>query len=310
MMRNILPEPTNHTAQRATTGVPGLDSILEGGLPRNRVYLVQGRPGTGKTTFGLQFVLEGARLGEVSLYVALTETEDEVRESARSHGWNLEGVSLTHIGSAASPEAQQTMLHSSDVALPKVTEALLSAIDELRPKRLVIDSLTEIRILARDEFWYREQLMLIKEQLIAVTNHGVKLVVIDNLGGYLAALWGGDEFLSLHLHELLTHLAHQGVTSFVIVTQHGLFGTRGSPAIDVSYLADNVLLFRYFEFEGTVRQALSVFKRRSGKHERTIRELRLGSEGAELGAPLTQFRGVLAGVPRFLGETLDGGREE
>ncbi len=128
---------------------------------------------------------------------------------------------------------------------------------------------------------------------------GVKVVVIDSLNGYLNAM-PEERFLTAQLHELLTYLGHKGVVTFLVLAQHGLVGQMESP-VDTTYLADTVVLFRYFEAAGEVRQAISVIKKRSGKHERTIRELRLGADGIKIGAPLKEFQGVLSGVPTYRG---------
>jgi circadian clock protein KaiC len=110
-----------------------------------------------------------------------------------------------------------------------------------------------------------------------------------------------ERFLVAQLHELLTYLGHKGVVTFLIVAQHGLLGNMQAP-IDTTYLADTVILYRFFEARGQVRQAISVVKKRSGKHERTIRELRLDTGGVTLGEPLADFHGVLTGTPSFRGE--------
>ena len=126
---------------------------------------------------------------------------------------------------------------------------------------------------------------------------GVRLVVIDSLAGYMHAM---PETHSLHLHELLTYLGQKSVTTLLVIIQHGMLGASVTGDADVSYLADNVLLFRYYEFAGEVRKALSVFKRRAGPHEYAIRRLTLGSpEGIGVGEPLNTFQGVLTGVPVY-----------
>jgi circadian clock protein KaiC len=132
-----------------------------------------------------------------------------------------------------------------------------------------------------------------------VTEHGVQTVVIDSLNGYQAAM-PEEHYLLLHMHELLQFLNRQGATTFLTVAQHGLVGEMKSP-VDVTYLADTVLLLRYFEAMGQVRRAISVMKKRAGRHERTIREYEIDSRGITLGAPLEQFQGVLRGVPSFVG---------
>jgi circadian clock protein KaiC len=126
-----------------------------------------------------------------------------------------------------------------------------------------------------------------------------KVIVVDSLNGYLNAM-PEERFLISQLHELLTYLGHKGVVTFLVVAQHGLLGSHETP-VDTTYLADTVLLFRYFEAGGEVRQALSVLKKRSGEHERTIRELSFGAEDIQVGEPLRDFHGVLAGTPTYLG---------
>jgi circadian clock protein KaiC len=133
-----------------------------------------------------------------------------------------------------------------------------------------------------------------------VERRGARVVVIDSLNGYLNAM-PEDKLLTIQLHELLSFLAQQGVTSLIVMAQHGLFGQMQSP-VDVSYISDTVLLLRYFEATGEIRKAISVVKKRSGNHEKAIREIRLGDRGIVVGNPLTEFTGVLTGVPEFVGE--------
>jgi circadian clock protein KaiC len=483
------------TADRVKTGVPGLDEILGGGLPRNGVYLVQGRPGVGKTTLALQFLLEGRRAAESIFYAAVTETRREMNQVARSHGWNIDDLpiwELTGAGKRARREEDQTVFLPAEVELEETVRPILDEIDRLKPSRVVIDSLSEIRLLSREPLRYRRQLLALKElffergctvlmidpsvgpesagiletliggllllekitpaygttrrrlavdkmrgvrfsegyhdyqirtggivvypRLVAaehaptptrepfasgiseldsllggglergtstlllgaagtgksslatqyavaaagrgersviylfeetigtwlarstalgfdaathvqdgkirvvhvdpaelspgelaarvrqdIERDGVQLVVIDSLNGYLQSV-PEEGFLLLHLHELLTYLAQKGVTTLMSVAQHGLLGPAMVAPLDVSYLADSVLLLRYFEAAGEVRQAISVVKKRSGKHERTIREFQLDKGGVRVGRPLREFHGVLTGVPTFVGE--------
>jgi circadian clock protein KaiC len=132
----------------------------------------------------------------------------------------------------------------------------------------------------------------------AVEGDRARVIVIDSLNGYLNAM-PEERFLTIQLHELLTYLAQQGVVTIVIVAQHGLVGTSMQSPVDTSYLADVVVLFRYFEAAGHIRRAISVMKKRSGRHESTLRELRMGSDGLWVGDPLTEFHGVLTGTPQF-----------
>lgn len=135
----------------------------------------------------------------------------------------------------------------------------------------------------------------------AITQRGVQLIIIDSLTGYVNAM-PDERFLSLHLHELLTWLGQRGVTPLLVLDHHGLFEPTTRPLLDLSYLTDTVLFFRYFEYQGGVRRALSVVKRRSGPHENTPRELTLGANGIVVGAPLRQFRGVFTGLPTYEGD--------
>jgi circadian clock protein KaiC len=128
-----------------------------------------------------------------------------------------------------------------------------------------------------------------------------KVIIIDSLNGYLNAM-PEERFLTIQLHELLTYLGHKGIVTFLIVAQHGLVGAMQSP-VDTTYLADAVVLLRYFEAFGVVKQAISVIKKRAGRHERSIREFRLDRQGVRIGEPLTEFHGVLTGTPRYVGES-------
>jgi circadian clock protein KaiC len=135
-----------------------------------------------------------------------------------------------------------------------------------------------------------------------------RLVVIDSLNGYLNAM-PDERFLILQMHELLSYLAQQGVLTILILAQHGLVGPMDTP-LDISYLSDAVVMLRYFEFGGTVRRALSVVKKRSGNHEHSIREFRLGGTGIRLGPPLQEFSGIFSGNPRYTGTVLPDGPAE
>ncbi len=133
-----------------------------------------------------------------------------------------------------------------------------------------------------------------------VNSKEIKTVVIDSLNGYQAAM-PQETFLLLHIHELLQYLNRQGATSFLTVAQHGLVGDMKAP-VDVTYLADTVILLRYFEALGEVRRAMSVIKKRAGSHEKTIREFDISEQGLNVGPALKGFQGVLRGVPNFVGE--------
>jgi len=485
---------TKHAPDLALTGVRGLDDVLAGGLTRGRLFLFEGSPGTGKTTIATQFLIEGARNGERCLYVTLSETEDELRESARSHGWDLAGIDLFELvppDSLLDEDQQQSLLYSSDLELGETTKRIFAAFEALKPDRIVLDSLSEIRLLAQSSLRYRRQVLALKhffaikratvlmlddltadigdktvhsvahgvvrleelapnygperrrlrvvkfrgrrfrggyhdfriqnggvtvfprlvsaehktsfsrdllksdmveldtllggglergssvlvlgpagtgkslltltfvaaaiargeraamfifdeelgllisrakglgidmQQLIdtgklvieqvdaaelspgefservrsCVEHHGAQTIVIDSLNGYQAAM-PEENALVLHMHELLQYLNRQGATTFLTVAQHGLVGDMKSP-VDVTYLADTVVLLRYFEARGRVRRAMSVIKKRTGAHEDTIREYRIGRNGIRLGEPLVGFQGVLRGVPTFIGD--------
>ncbi len=477
---------------KVTMGIQGLDEILEGGLPPDQTYLIQGSPGTGKTTLGLQFLLEGRKQGETVLYITLNETKKELKIIAESHGWSLDDVHLYHLtenGGLLREDKQQTVFHPSEVELTEMMKDLFHLFDQVQPGRLVIDSLSEIRLMAETSLHYRHQILALrkhfsekkctvlllddmpakeshshimsmvhgvielnqssvdigcdrrrlrvikirgmayntgyhdfsitpgglkvfprmiaaeyrhewKKEIISsgideldsligggldkgssmallgpsgcgkstvamqfaiymaeqgervaiyafdesvnmilmraeglgmnlkdkidknlvsirpidpaelspgefsqeireqIIDGGVKMVIIDSLTGYLKAM-PGDRLLMLHLHELLFFLGHHQVCTLLSMTQHGAYGEIISD-VDVSYLADAVLLFRYFEYQAEIKKAISVFKRRSGPHEKTIRELIMNkSEGIQISEPLRQFRGILTGIPVF-----------
>lgn len=477
------------------TGIAGLDDILEGGLARDHLYLIEGDPGTGKTTMALQYLMEGIRIGQPGLYVTLSESKTELLEIAVSHGWSIDGVEvfeLTPDETQLKPEAQYTVFNPSEIELNDTTNAVLAEVERLQPVRVVFDSLSELRLLARDSLRYRRQILGLKQffsgrrctvlllddrtaeghdkQLQSIA-HGVimmesadreygikrrrlevrklrgskfregfhdycikrggvevyprlvaaehlldfqpsqlksgieeldtllgggldsgtstlllgpagcgkstiavryavsaveqgmsatlfafdetlatlairgrglgldikqhvdsgkfvlrqvdaaelspgqfvheirdqvekrdlKLLIIDSLNGFLNAM-PGEKFLYMQLHELLTYLGQKGVTTLMTVAQHGFVGTNIDSPVDVSYLADTVLLFRYFEAAGEVRKSLSVIKKRSGEHERTIRELVMKDGRIVVGATLTEFDGVLTGSPTYRGK--------
>ena len=490
-MRGVVSETGR---QDAEIGIEGLDDILAGGLERERTYLLEGAPGTGKTTIAVQFLMTGAAAGERCLYITLSETEDELLATATSHGWNLDGIDIFELvppESLLDEEQQQSLLYSSDLELGETTRRIFETFERTRPERVVLDSLSEIRLLAQSSLRYRRQILALKhyfarssatvlmlddltteandrtvhsvahgvirleevapdygaerrrlrvlkyrgrrfrggyhdfaiqqggvrvfprlvsaehraafdrdlvstasdelnalmgggiergssvlvlgpagtgkslltltfiktaiergeraamfifdeerglliqralklgidlqamidaEQLTlesvdaaeltpgefsarvrhCVTARGARTVVIDSLNGYQAAMPGEHE-LVLHVHELLQFLNRQGATTFLTVAQHGLVGDMRTP-VDVTYLADTVILLRYFEAQGRVRRAISVVKKRTGPHENTIREYQIGSRGITLGEPLTGFQGVLRGVPQLIGE--------
>lgn len=488
------------TAELVQTGVGGLDEVLNGGLPQDRLYLIDGDPGAGKTTLGLQFLLAGVKNNEKVLYVTLSETKKEVEAVAHSHGWDISKVEIFELRSAAEIEVdnQNTFFHPSEIELGETTKAILDVIKKSNPSRVVFDSLSELRLLARESLRYRRQILALKqyfsgknttvlllddrtsdvgdldlhslvhgvirlEQLApeygasrrrlrilklrgvsfrggfhdfvikrggilifprliasehettheinllksgvhqldlllgggvdrgsstllmgpagagkstiamqyaaaaarngekaalfsfdegkrsilkrskslgleiekylenksislqqidpaelapgefinlvceAVEKQNARVVVIDSLNGYINAM-PEERFLIIQMHELLSYLNQRGVATFMIVSQHGLIGSNMNSPVDVSYLADTVLLLRYFETQGEVHKAISVLKRRSGEHEKSIREVAFSPEGISVGEPLTHFRGVLTGVPDMVKENSAQGR--
>jgi circadian clock protein KaiC len=136
----------------------------------------------------------------------------------------------------------------------------------------------------------------------AAITDGAKLVVIDSLNGFYQSM-PEERFLNAHMHELLAYLNQQGVLTLLVLTQQGMFSSNVPVVVDLSYLADAILLLRYFEFAGKIRQAISVVKKRTGRHERTLREFEITGEGLHIGDPLSQFHGVLTGTPQFFGDS-------
>jgi circadian clock protein KaiC len=476
----------------SATGIQGLDDILFGGLTPFRLYLIEGVPGSGKTTLAMQYLLEGVRNGESVLYVTLSETEEELRAMAESHEWSLDGVTIRELvpaEEALQPAEQYTMFHPAEVELSETTRTILADVEHLKPTRVIFDSLSELRLLAGDPLRYRRQLLALKqffrgrrctvlllddltsagrdlqvqsiahgvivlEQLLpeygadrrrlrvlkhrgrrfrggyhdyviaggglnvfprlvaadhrmdisenrmtsdipelddllggglergtstlivgaagtgksslaaqfAVANarrghksalfvfdesrntllsrmtglgidmqtpvdagtivvrqvdpaeltpgefahairreveeNGATTIVIDSLNGYLNAM-PGERYLTIHLHEMLMYLGQKAVATLLIGAHQGMIGTQMHTPIDASYLADAVILMRYFEAEGEVRQAISIMKKRGGQHERSIRQFTLQAGGIRVGRPLKEFRGILTGVPIY-----------
>lgn len=476
------------SADVLSTGIEGLDDVLNGGLAPGGLYAVEGDTGAGKTTLSLQFLLAGVRRDEPALFVTLSESAADLRWMAASHGWSLDGIEILELISSdeeLSPDSHYTMFHPSEIELTETTRAILAAAERIKPKRVVIDSMGELRLLAQSQLRYRRQVLSLKQyfvragatlvmvddpraenaemaiasiasgiitlereatpygafrrrlqvlkmrgrsvregyndcrivkgglevypRLVAaehtvsyaresiksglveldqllggglargtsslflgpagtgksslaaqyaraaaargehaaiflfdesiatytersaglgldvkglidagkftvrqvdpaelspgefahsvrvmVEKQNTRVVVIDSLTGYLNAM-PNEQLLSLHLHELLTYLGGQGVTTILLMAQHGLLAAEAESPVDASYLADTVVLLRFFEARSQVSIAVSVIKKRTGDHERTIRELRFEHGGLVLSNPITGFSGVLVG---------------
>jgi circadian clock protein KaiC len=478
----------------ASSGVAGLDAILNGGFTRGQLFLIEGVPGSGKTTLALQFLLGAVARGETVLYVSLSESAAELRATAVSHGWTLDPVHIFELPESQAyldPDDQNTMFHPAEIELVSTTRAVLADVERLKPTCLVFDSLSELRLLAGNALRYRRQILGLKQHFAArqctmlmlddltgqerdlqvqsiahgvilldhtnpdygserrrvrvvkyrgvnfrggyhdyvirrgglevyprlvaaehrqtvtgrrlpsgiealdsligggleegtstlivgaagtgkstlaaqfaaaaaapgeraamwlfdenpatllsrceslgvdivsgladgritlqqvdpaeltpgefvgtiraaIEERGVKIVVIDSLNGFLNAM-PEERFLTVQLHELLMYLAQKNVASVLIGAHQGLIGSQMTTPVDASYLADAVILLRYFEAHGEVRQAISVVKKRGSAHERTIREVKLDAGGIRIGNVLREFRGVLTGVPVYSG---------
>src|SRR6202030_379049 len=174
-------------AGKAKTGIWGLDDILSGGFSREHVFLVEGAPGTGKTTIALQFLMEGARAGEKCLYITLSETERELRAGAASHGWSLderiEVFELLPPESLLDSDQQQSLLYSSDLELGETTKQIFETVERVRPNRVVLDSLSEIRLLAQSSLRYRRQILAIKHYF---AQYNATVLMLDDLTAELA----------------------------------------------------------------------------------------------------------------------------
>ncbi len=481
-------------AARISTGIADFDSILGGGLTAERVYLLEGTPGSGKTTIALQFLLEGAAQGEVGLYITLSETAAELTEVARSHRWTLDGIELFELinEEGLDLDTEQSILEPSEVELGETIRGVMEVVDRIRPKRIVFDSLSELRLLSQHSLRYRRQILALKHyfstractvlmlddrssdpgdvqlhsiahgvitleqaaedygserrrlriikmrgvkyrggyhdfvietggvavfpRLVAADHHsefkgelvstgiaeldqmmgggvargtntllngpsgvgktttavrcglsaiergekaayflfdegigtflsraaamgmdlkphcesgrmavsqvdpaelspgefasrvrnavekdGVKFLVIDSLNAFLQAM-PGEKYLILQMHEMLSYLNQQGVITFLVLGQHGMIGEVRSE-VDLSYLSDAIVLFRYFEAEGLLHKAVSVVKSRVTPHESSIRQFGVGANGIQVGEPLKDFEGVLTGAPAYRGVT-------
>ncbi|MCJ2008487.1 ATPase domain-containing protein [Methylobacterium sp. J-092] len=236
-----------------TTGAPGLDLLLGGGLVRGTNTLLLGPSGAGKTTTAVRCMLAALERGEKATYFLFDEGRATLLARAAILGMDL-----------------QPHIADGDLSIAQIDPA------ELAP----------------GEFACR-----VRE---AVERDGASCVVVDSLNAYIHAM-PGEQFLILQMHELLTYLNQKGVTTLLVLGQHGVIGEVRSD-IDLSYLSDGILLFRYFEAKGEVRTALSAVKSRVNAHERTIRELRLSRNGIQVGETLTDFEGVLSGLPAYGGK--------
>jgi circadian clock protein KaiC len=481
---------------RASTGIQGLDDILNGGFLSNRFFLVEGSPGSGKTTLAFQFLLNGVKRGEKVLYVTLSETEDEIQSVAESHGWNLDGITIRELVPSTDPllfADQYTVFHPSEVELSETTKKILADVEKIRPTRVVFDSLSELRLLAGNALRYRRQILALKQylagrkctvlllddltathqdlqvqsiahgslllehslpafgalrrrlsvskyrgspfrggyhdyvirrgglevfprlvaaehrqessrerlasglpgldrlmggglergtstlltgaagtgkstigalfcakaaeegrrsalfvfdesintlfsrldglnvdlrrhaqaglvtvvqvdpaemspgELVQRIRHEVetrqaRIIMIDSLNGYLNSMPDENDLI-IQLHELLTYLGQHGVATILVSAHIGLLGSQMTSPVDASYLADSVVLLRYYESEGEVRQAMSVIKMRGGEHERTLRDFSMNGGQLRVGEPLREYRGVLTGVPEKRNKT-------
>ena len=490
---------------RESTGIAGLDEVLGGGVPAHRLYVVEGTPGSGKTTFALQFLREGVRLGQRVLYVTLSETLEELSDVAISHNWTLDGIDLLELDALSErfeESADYTVFHPSDVELEDTIGRIRGDVQRLNPDRVALDSVSELKILSQTSARYRREILGLKqffagrsctvlvlddcttgegEQQLQSIAHGVfrmereareygttrrqihvikmrgvqfqdgrhdfviksgglelyprlsasvaepiedlrsaesgspqldallgggldrgsstllmgpagcgkttlctqylmsalergeqvvcyqfeesrqtflhrssgfgmdfepyiasgkfdliqvdiaqlspgefssrvrhaveeqkaSFIVIDSLNGYLNGM-PSERFLLIHIRELLGYLGQKGIVTLMTLAQHGMMGSTMQSPIDVSFLADTVILLRFFEASGQVRQAISVVKKRRGAHERTLREMKIGSTGVQIGEILEEFEGVLTGIPRFRGkhDQLLGQRED
>jgi circadian clock protein KaiC len=175
--RDTTPQGAGGSGDRVSTGIPGLDDVLGGGVTRHRLYLVEGSPGSGKTTLGLQFLLEGERRGERGMYVTLSETEDELRSGAASHGWSLDGISIVELMTVRTEDEEQTLLHPAEFELGETTGRILARIGQEKPERLVIDNLSELRMLAQTPLRYRWQFFALRRRF---TSLGCTVFLLDD----------------------------------------------------------------------------------------------------------------------------------
>jgi circadian clock protein KaiC len=164
------------------TGIAGLDYLLRGGLPSHRIHLVEGHPGAGKTTFGLQFLLEGVRRGESCMYITLSETAEELRANASSHGWDLSGIHIQELQPAENlkPDEEYTLFHPSEIELGDLSRNVFEAVETFKPARAVLDSVSDMRLLARDSLRYRRQILGLKQFFVG---RGCTLLLLNESSG-------------------------------------------------------------------------------------------------------------------------------
>lgn len=239
------------------------------------VFIVQGRPGAGKTTLALQFLMDGARHGESVLYVTLSETEEELRSVAESHGWSLDGGhihELTPSESDLDPDEQNTMFHPSEIELAAVMLDDMTAADHEIQMQSIVHGVVMLEPLNPQYGAERRRLRVVKYRGVQYRSGYHDYVIMR----------GGIE-----------------VATILIGAHQGLIGEHLRTPINASYLADAVVLLRYYEAFGEVRQAISVMKKRGSAHERTIREFRMDHGTIEVGETLRQFRGILTGMPIY-----------
>ncbi|WP_314442038.1 ATPase domain-containing protein [Massilia timonae] len=167
-----------HCPQRIVTGIPELDAVLHGGLLRDRIHLIEGRPGTGKTTLGLRYLIEGVAGNEAGLYLSLSEAEDELRATAANHGWSLDGVEIVDMIPLPPQPAPQSILLPTDSELAELVNRIADRVEQTRPARVVIDSMVEIRLLARDSAHYRRQIIALRERLSRI---GATVLLLDDI---------------------------------------------------------------------------------------------------------------------------------
>jgi len=235
------------------SGIPGLDSLLGGGLDRGTSNMFMGPPGTGKSTLAIRFALVAAQKGEKVLMFIFDETLETLKSRAAALGMDV-----------------RPYIENGTITIEQINPA------EISPG--------ELAHTIRD----------------AVSKKATRMVIIDSINGYLNAM-PEEHYLALQLHELLSFLNQQGVITIMVLAQQGIVGSMQS-TVDLTYLADTVVLIRYFEARGAVKQAISIIKKRSGDHERTIREITVDAGGIKVGEALTNLQGVLTGLPTFVSE--------